>query len=168
MRIGEVAQATDTSIETIRYYEREGLLPTPKRSEGNYRIYEPAHVDRLLFIRHCRRLDMTQDEIRVLLRFKDAPQENCGEVDAVIDHHIEHVAARIAELQALQKHLRDMRAQCQHAQGASADCGLLQELTASSKRNTDAPRAQAAHVGGTHGSKPSRSSDGRAPASRRK
>ena len=64
MRIGEVAQATGTSIETIRYYEREGLLPAPARSEGNYRIYEAAHVDRLLFIRHCRRLDMTQDEIR--------------------------------------------------------------------------------------------------------
>ena len=151
MRIGEVAQATGTSIETIRYYEREGLLPAPARSEGNYRIYEAAHVDRLLFIRHCRRLDMTQDEIRVLLRFKDAPQENCGEVDAVIDHHIEHVAARIAELEALQKHLQDMRAQCQHAQGASADCGLLQELTASSKRGSEVPHGDAAHVGGTHG-----------------
>src|SRR4029450_828589 len=120
MRIGEVAQATDTSIETIRYYEREGLLPAPARTEGNYRIYEQAHVDRLLFIRHCRRLDMTQDEIRVLLRFKDAPQENCGEVDAVIDHHIEHVADRIAELQALQKHRQDRRARCQHGEGGAA------------------------------------------------
>jgi Cd(II)/Pb(II)-responsive transcriptional regulator len=153
MRIGEVAQATDTSIETIRYYEREGLLPAPARSEGNYRIYEAAHVDRLLFIRHCRRLDMAQDEIRVLLRFKDAPQENCGEVDAVIDHHIEHVAARIDELKALQKHLLDMRSQCQHVQGASADCGLLQELTASSRRDTEAARGDSGHVGGTHGGK---------------
>jgi Cd(II)/Pb(II)-responsive transcriptional regulator len=152
MRIGELARATGTHVETIRYYEREGLLPAPARSEGNYRMYDDSHVDRLLFIRHCRQLDMTLDEIRVLLRFKDAPEAHCGEVDAVLEQHIAHVGARIAELQALQSHLLELRAQCQHAQGASADCGILQELSNSSRRalaRTD--DGDAGHVPGTHG-----------------
>lgn len=83
LRIGELAQRTGTQVETIRYYEREGLLPEPARSEGNYRLYDRAHAERLSFIRHCRSLDMTLDEIRVLLQFRDAPEQNCGEVNAV-------------------------------------------------------------------------------------
>jgi DNA-binding transcriptional MerR regulator len=71
MRIGELAQASGTPVETIRFYEREGLLPTAARTEGNYRIYTPHHAERLAFIRQCRSLDMTLDEVRVLLRFKD-------------------------------------------------------------------------------------------------
>lgn len=59
MKIGELAKLTDCQVETIRYYEREGLLPEPARSEGNYRLYTQAHVERLTFIRNCRSLDMT-------------------------------------------------------------------------------------------------------------
>lgn len=73
MRIGELAKATDTQVETIRYYEREALLPQPGRTEGNYRVYGPEHVERLSFIRYCRSLDMALDEIRALLRMKDSP-----------------------------------------------------------------------------------------------
>ena len=68
MKIGELAVATATQIETIRFYEREGLIPTPGRSTGNYRVYEASHVQRLIFIRRCRGLDMALDEIRTLLR----------------------------------------------------------------------------------------------------
>ena len=71
MKIGELATATQTPVDTIRYYEREGLLPAAPRSSGNYRLYRTEHVERLGFIRHCRSLDMTLREIRVLLRFKD-------------------------------------------------------------------------------------------------
>ena len=88
MKIGELAKATHTQVETIRYYEREGLLPETARTEGNYRVYDSAHVDRLSFIRHCRGLDMTLDEIRVLLRFKDSPHENCAQVNDLLDEHI--------------------------------------------------------------------------------
>ena len=77
MKIGELAKAAHTQVETIRYYEREGLLPETARTDGNYRMYAEEHVDRLSFIRHCRGLDMTLDEIRVLLRFKDAPHGLC-------------------------------------------------------------------------------------------
>jgi DNA-binding transcriptional MerR regulator len=76
MRIGELAKATDSQVETIRYYEREALLPMAERTDGNYRVYGPEHAERLLFIRYCRRLDMTLNEIRALLRMKDAPPED--------------------------------------------------------------------------------------------
>lgn len=115
MKIGELATATSTQIETIRYYEREGLLPNPDRTAGNFRIYDHAHAERLSFIRHCRGLDMTLDEIRQLLHFKDAPQENCGEVNALLDAHIGHVAARIRELRALEKELKALRECCHEA-----------------------------------------------------
>ena len=95
MKIGELAKATGTQAETIRYYEREGLLPDAGRTESNYRVYGEGHARRLGFIRHCRSLDMTIGEIRTLLRFKDGPEENCDEVNALLDEHIEHVATRI-------------------------------------------------------------------------
>ena len=75
MRIGELATAAQTQSETIRYYEREGLLPEAARTEANYRTYDKSHIQRLAFIRHCRSLDMTLGEIRTLLHFKDAPTE---------------------------------------------------------------------------------------------
>ncbi|EPN13687.1 MerR family transcriptional regulator, partial [Pseudomonas syringae pv. actinidiae ICMP 18804] len=91
MKIGELAKLTDTQVETIRYYEREGLLPAPARSDGNYRLYTQAHMERLSFIRNCRSLDMTLEEIRNLLNLRDSPQDQCESVNALIDEHIEHV-----------------------------------------------------------------------------
>ncbi len=125
MKIGELAKATDTQVETIRFYEREGLLKEPARSGGNYRLYGHEHLERLAFIRHCRSLDMTLDEIRALLRFQDAPLENCHAVNDVLDEHIEHVAQRIRDLKELQKELKLLREQCD---GVAAECGILDGL----------------------------------------
>ena len=111
LKIGELAKQTGCLVETIRYYEREGLLLEPPRSEGNYRLYTDIHSERLQFIRHCRSLDMTLEEIRNLLKFRDAPDENCGEVNALLDEHIEHVSNRIKQLKLLQKNLRGLRSQ---------------------------------------------------------
>ena len=147
MKIGELATAAQTPVETIRYYEREGLLPPAPRSEGNYRIYGPEHVERLAFVRHCRSLDMTLDEIRVLLRFKDEPQAECGEVNALLDEHIGHVATRISELKQLQKQLKALREQCSEAVDG-ANCGILRGL-AQSALPTGA-RSAGAHVPGAH------------------
>jgi Cd(II)/Pb(II)-responsive transcriptional regulator len=147
MKIGELAAAAGTQIETIRYYEREGLLPEPERSGGNYRIYGQAHADRLSFIRHCRALDMNLDEVRVLLRFKDAPGENCGEVNALLDEHIGHVAARMRELRDLDKELRALRDLCRVAKDAG-HCGILNEL--SNAARPTASRA-ASHLAQVHG-----------------
>lgn len=127
MRIGDLARATLCSVETVRYYEREGLLPPPARSSGNYRLYGPDHVERLRFIRHCRSLDMSHDEIRTLLAFRGAPQKRCDEVNVLLDEHIGHVAHRIAELKALERELKELRGQCR-AVRAARDCGIMQSL----------------------------------------
>jgi len=128
MKIGELAARTNTPVETIRYYEREALLPPPARTAGNYRIYGESHVERLQMIRHCRSLDMTLGEIRRLLEFRDAPNASCGEINALLDEHIGHVATRITELRALQKQLKSLREQCLQAKAAK-DCGILQTLS---------------------------------------
>lgn len=133
MKIGELASATETPIATIRYYEREGLLAAPARTGANYRSYGPAHVQRLAFIRRCRSLDMSLDEVRVLLRFQDQDQDqaapDCGEVNAVLDEHIAHVTQRVRELRRLEKHLRELRAHCGSARSGQA-CGILEQLNA--------------------------------------
>src|SRR5688572_5776653 len=127
MKIGELAKLAGCPVETIRYYEKEGLLPAPTRTEGNYRAYGSVHAERLLFIRHCRTLDMSHDEIRQLLFWRDQPAENCGEVNALIDAHIHHVSERIKSLQALEAQLIALRQRC--ATSREVDhCGILQEL----------------------------------------
>lgn len=150
MKIGELALAAQTQVETVRYYERAGLLPPAPRSAGNYRIYGPEHVERLVFVRHCRSLDMTLEEIRVLLRFKDAPQAACGEVNALLDAHIGHVATRMRELRLLQQQLKALRGLCGGARDA-AHCGILHELAQASA--PAAARAAHAHVPGAHASR---------------
>lgn len=128
MKIGDLSAASATPIETIRYYEREGLLPLAARTQGNFRVYEPPHLERLQFIRYCRGLDMSLDEVRVLLRVKDDPAAECGDVDALLDEHIGHVSTRIKELRTLEKQLKALRQQCGHAQGA-AQCGILSGIS---------------------------------------
>lgn len=150
MKIGDLAQATGTQVETIRYYEREQLLPTPARTAGNYRSYGEEHIERLSFIRYCRSLDMTLSEIRVLLHFKDAPGENCGEVNALLDEHLGHVETRIRELRHLERQLRQLRSLCQEAQEAGR-CGILAELTQASHEGTsNRPSDLNVHVRGAH------------------
>ena len=146
MKIGDLARAAGTQAETIRYYEREGLLPEPARTESNYRSYGQEHLQRLAFIRHCRSLDMTLDEIRALLRFKDDPAGNCESVNELLDEHIGHVAERIRELRRLQAELKALRAQCD---AAGASCGILDSLDQDAKRAT-APAGRSGHVGGPH------------------
>lgn len=153
MRIGELAQASGTPVETIRFYEREGLLPQAPRDQSNYRVYGPAHLERLGFIRHCRTLDMTLEEIGTLLRFKDAPDADCGDVNALLDEHIGHVATRIRALRQLEKQLRALRAQCV-GRHEVADCGILNELAQTPPK--PARRARGAHVAGVHDPAPRR------------
>ena len=127
MTIGELARTTGCEIETIRYYEHEGLLPKPGRTAGNFRRYGQEHVELLSFIRHCRSLDMALNEIRILLRFRSAPEENCGEVNALLETHIGHVEERIAELRSLGRQLRALREKCSSGRSAK-QCGILQGL----------------------------------------
>ena len=153
MKIGELAAATDTPVETIRFYERVGLIPEPARTGANYRAYDASHIQRLAFIRRCRSLDMALDEVRVLLRFQDQPTEDCRDVNAVLDEHIGHVAQRVRELQVLEKQLRELRARCRSAQSGRS-CGILELLNAD-RGSADFPDRQLspgyAHVGLVHG-----------------
>jgi len=149
MKIGELAQKTHCQVVTIRYYEKQGLLPITVRSEGNYRIYGDEHAERLRFIMHCRSLDMALDEIRALLEFKDAPTENCAEVNDLLDEHIGHVAERIRELRQLEQQLNALRAQCQIA-STSADCGILNQLSKTPGQAKVHEHGTLAHVHGTH------------------
>ena len=148
MKIGELAKATGTQTETIRYYERENLLPIAMRTESNYRVYDSSHVERLAFIRHCRCLDMTLDEIRVLLHFKDAPSENCGAVDALLQEHIRHVVSRIRELQALESELRSLQQQCSPGHLAG-ECGILGGLANAALQHNHMQPSEA-HPPGAH------------------
>jgi Cd(II)/Pb(II)-responsive transcriptional regulator len=127
-KIGELAKRSACLVETIRFYEKQGLLPKTIRSQGNFRLYGEIHSERLQFIRHCRALDMSLDEIRNLLQFRDAPEDNCSTVNALLDKHIDHVALRIKELQVLETQLNALRQLCQSTQ-AIKDCGILQNLT---------------------------------------
>jgi Cd(II)/Pb(II)-responsive transcriptional regulator len=149
LKIGELAKRTDLLVETIRYYEQEGLLPDPPRSDGNYRLYSDTHLERLQFIRHCRSLDMTLEEIRNLLRFRDAPDQNCGEVNALLDEHIQHVGRRIKELKLLQKNLKGLRNLCRQEQ-ATKDCRILQSLGSAVKKQLSSSEHRNSRLRKTH------------------
>lgn len=146
MRIGEVAERTQTPVDTIRYYERLGLLPKPGRTTSNYRAYTSGQIERLNFIRRCRGLDMSLNEIRELLVFCDEPQRHCRAVNDVLDEHIRHVEDRISELRRLTRELRQLRAVCR-APGTAAECRILNTLRAAVPRKTTAAgrRARASH-----------------------
>lgn len=128
MKIGDLARAAGCSTETIRYYEKAGLMPEARRNASNYREYGPAHLERLRLIRNCRSLDMTHDEIRSLLHSLDSAIQDCEPVNRLLDEHIDHVDARIIELQHLKRQLAELRERC--AQGGTVQgCGIIEGLS---------------------------------------
>lgn len=143
MKIGELAHVTQTTVETVRYYEKEGLLPVTVRTAGNFRVYGPAHLERLRFIRNCRALDMSHEEIHTLLGLADQPADGCGAINAVFDQHMVHVDERIRELLHLKEQLSVLRQRCQTEQAVDA-CGILQGLAA---METEAKPERHTHLG---------------------
>ena len=140
IQIGEFAKRTACPIQTIRYYEREGLLPPPDRSSGNFRLYGERHIERLQFILHCRSLDMPLNDVRALLRYREQPDEDCGVVNILLDEHIHEVERRIEALAVLKRHLCALRETCSDGRAAEA-CGILQGLSeAGSMCDADATR----------------------------
>ncbi|ANN78335.1 Cd(II)/Pb(II)-responsive transcriptional regulator [Bordetella flabilis] len=128
MKIGELAKAAGTTVETVRYYEKEGLLPAPERGVNNYRSYGPLHAERLRLIRNCRALDMTQDEIRAILTLADSQGADCGPINEIFEDHMRHVDERIAELTQLKAQLSALRQRCASARPHAEDCGILHGL----------------------------------------
>lgn len=131
MRIKELSVATGVPVDTIRHYEKAGLLAVPERHENNYRHYGQADTQRLRFIRNCRALDMSLDEVRVLLAFIDHPASDCSPVDAVVDEHLVHVRERLAALQLLERQLETLRRACGQARPHAA-CGIVLALSGDS------------------------------------
>ena len=127
MRIGELAERAGVDVQTIRYYEREGLIDAPARTSSGYRSYGAAHLERLNFVRHCRSLDMPLAEVSRLLDFAGTQDVSCEVVDALLQTHLERVSAKRSALQALEKKLAILRSQCESGHRV-ADCGILQEL----------------------------------------
>lgn len=126
MKIGEIAAATGVNIETIRYYEREGLVPPPARTASNYRCYGEAHRRRLSFIRRARDLGFSLLQVRELLGLADDRDRPCDAVDEIARKHRTQVRAKIAELTALRKALDRMIGQCRH--GSISECRIVEAL----------------------------------------
>lgn len=130
MLIGELARRTNTKVETIRFYEREGLLPAPERTSGNYRSYGEAHLKRLSFIRRARALGFGIDRVVALLELADCRDMSCESVDALAEEHVAAIDSKIADLTALRRELADLIGQCR--KGTIAECRILDALAPSS------------------------------------
>ncbi|MCK0163097.1 Cd(II)/Pb(II)-responsive transcriptional regulator [Marinobacter sp. S6332] len=154
MKIGEISKHSSVAVETIRYYEKIGLLPKPDRDASGYRAYRNAHLERLLFIKRCRNLDMAQDEIRELIRLSENPEADCHQVDTLLDNHLNHVRNRLKELLNLEKTLQQLQKACSDA-GRVQDCGILgglsSELRVPHPEHSDHRDDHENHVPGTHG-----------------
>ncbi|RMC36036.1 MerR family transcriptional regulator [Paracoccus alkanivorans] len=126
-RIGDLARLTDTKVVTIRYYESIGLMPVPERSASNYRVYGKAQLDRLRFIRRCRDLGFSLEQIAELAALSSDSRQPCGEVDALTRTHLAEVEAKIADLNALAAELRRIGAQC-HGSTTISNCRIIEAL----------------------------------------
>lgn len=126
MRIGELAGRASVDVQTVRYYEREGLLEAPSRTSSGYRAYGPQHLERLNFVRHCRSLDMPLAEIKRLIDLSSDARVSCEEVDALVRVHLDRVRAKRAALQQLEGKLEVLSSQCASGHRI-ADCGILGE-----------------------------------------
>ncbi len=127
MKIGELAKLTGCSIQSIRYYEKEGLLNSILRSEGNFRLYNDESVRQLIFIKRCRSLDISLSEIHQLSSLKATPEQNCNDVNKLFDKHLQQVDLKIAELKKLKSQLLDLRHKCSD-ENIVEDCAIIQKL----------------------------------------
>ena len=127
LTIGQLGRATDTKIETIRYYEKIGLLPEPCRTTGNYRSYAAEHLQRLGFIRRSRELGFSIEEVRELLNLAAHGERPCEEVDQLVARHLETTERKIEALRRLRRELRDTLASCKG--GRIAECRVIQALS---------------------------------------
>jgi DNA-binding transcriptional MerR regulator len=128
LTIGALAKATGTKVVTVRYYEQAGLLPIPSRTSGNYRTYGPDYLHRLRFIRRCRDLGFTLDQVRDLLRLSSQEDQPCEEVNRISAEHLTQIEQKIADLARLADELRRINGRCQ-GDGVIADCRIIDALS---------------------------------------
>lgn len=136
LRISALGAAVGVDVETIRYYEKIGLLPQPERSANGYRAYGQAHIERLAFIRHCRSLDMALADIAELLQLMENPSADGAGVDNVVAKQLARVRSRLTSLQALEKQLVALSSCCANhdaKQHLASECPVLQELVTAAR-----------------------------------
>jgi len=126
MTRGQLAKRTGCNIETIRYYEKVGLLPAPPRTEGGHRLYAEDHLKRLIFIRRSRELGFGQGEVRALLGLVDGGGYTCGEVHALTVQNLQSVRAKIKDLRRLERTLAGISSQCEG--GSVPECPVIDAL----------------------------------------
>ena len=142
MRIGELAEQAACDVQTVRFYEKEGLLEEPGRDASGYRSYGDRHLTRLNFIRHCRSLDIPLPEVRQLLAFAARPDQSCAQVNGLLDDHIALVTSRIQALRDLEQQLVALRKSCDG--DASHPCAILESFMSAAGQH-----ACACHAGST-------------------
>lgn len=133
MKIGELARVTETDSETLRYYERIGLLAPPVREANGYRSYPAQAVQQVRFIRHCRELGISLAEIEQIMKLSQQPEADCDEVNRILALHVAQVRAKLQALQTLEQQLLALQGQCSMSQRA-ADCGILKDLMAAADK----------------------------------
>jgi Cd(II)/Pb(II)-responsive transcriptional regulator len=127
LKIGELAKRSGCSIQAIRYYEKEGLISAPSRTDGNFREYDTPALEKLAFIKNCRALDLSLSEIKQLLKLRNLPGTPCESVNDLIDTHLSIVEARINDLKKLYQELKILRMKCDHTR-LIEECGIMGEL----------------------------------------
>ncbi len=128
MNIGQLARQAGVPIDTVRYYERQHLLPAAQRSAGGYRVFRDSDLTRLQFIRRAKALGFTLDEIAELLALSDQGQQDMAPVRETAQHRLDDIAQRIAELQRMQSALRQLVEACP-GHGERGGCPILAALT---------------------------------------
>ncbi len=132
MLIGQLSKQAGCDTETIRYYEREGLLQKPSRTASGYRSYTVRHLGQLNFVLHCRSLGMTLADIRALQNFQADPNLACREINTLLDQHIARIHQKIRAMYLLEKQLIALR-DCCHDNLTVRECGILKTLVSGSK-----------------------------------
>lgn len=126
LAIGALSKRTGVNIETVRFYEKIGVLPAPTRTEGGHRVYEGEHVARLTFVRRARELGFTLDEVRSLLKLFDGDHYSCSDVRDVTAEHLKDVRKKMADLRRLERTLSDIVSRCEG--GSVPECPIIEAL----------------------------------------
>ncbi|MDR1656972.1 MAG: MerR family transcriptional regulator [Deltaproteobacteria bacterium] len=126
-KIGRLAELADCQVVTVRFYEKEGLLEKPTRGDNGYRLYGPADLERLKFIRHCRDHGIALSDIKELLKLRQTPGENCQPVDTIVSVLIGRLEEQLKSIERLRENLVNLKGQCRS--GTIADCSILQKLS---------------------------------------
>ena len=124
--IGKLSKRTKVNIETIRYYERSGVLPSPPRTRGGHRAYGEDHLKRLNFVRRSRELGFSLDEIRQMLRLVDGHDVTCEQVREMTLEHLADVQTKIADFKRMERSLKATAAQCTGER--VPDCPIIDAL----------------------------------------